>query len=65
MTSFQCYTVKLCSNNILMTLLLVYVQLEIRQQITRKPLQPLLLTLAALLFGFELILFRIVLRRLP
>ncbi len=39
--------------------------LEIRQQITHKPLQPLLLTLAALLFGFDLILFRVILRRLP
>ncbi len=39
--------------------------LEIRQQITHKPLQPLLLMLVALLFGFDLILFRIVLRRLP
>jgi Ca-activated chloride channel family protein len=41
------------------------VDLEIRQQVEREPLQPLLLKLAGLFLGFELILFRIILRRLP
>jgi Ca-activated chloride channel family protein len=39
--------------------------LETRQQVDRAPLQPFLLKLTALLLGLELILFRIVLRRLP
>ena len=39
--------------------------LEISQEITRKPLQPEFLKLLALLIGLELILFRIVLRRMP
>lgn len=39
--------------------------LEVRQQLDREPLQPLLLMLAALVISLELILFRTLLRRVP